>query len=60
MWVQQSDQLTETYSELCQTSKVERFADIVNDFYPLITYAKRSILDVWQSFEYATINFSDW
>ena len=59
MWVQQSDQLTEAYSELCQTSKVERFADIVNDFYSLITFAKRSILDVWQSFEYASVNCSD-
>ena len=36
-----------------------RFADIVNDFYSLITFAKRSILDVWQSFEYASVNCSD-
>ena len=32
------------YSEPCQTSKVKRFAKMVNDFYPLTVFAKRSIL----------------
>ena len=34
---------TEAYSEPCQTSKMELFE---NSFQPLITFAKRSILDV--------------
>ena len=32
------------YSEPCQTSKVTRFAKMVNDFQPLTVFAKRSIL----------------
>ena len=32
------------YSEPCQTSKVKRFAKMVNDFHPLTVFAKRSIL----------------
>ena len=37
---------TEAYPEPCQTSKMERFAKIVNDFYPLTIFTRRSILDV--------------
>ena len=32
------------YSGPCQTSKVTRFAKMVNDFQPLTVFAKRSIL----------------
>ena len=32
------------YSEPCQTSKVTRFAKMVNDFQPLTVFAKHSIL----------------
>ena len=40
--------LPETYSELCQTSKMERFVELSNDIYLLTIFSKRSILDVWQ------------
>ena len=40
--------LPEPYSELCQTSKAERFTEIVNSFYLFTILAKRSILDIWQ------------
>ena len=40
------------YLEPCKTSEVERFVKIVNCFQLLIIFAKRSILDVWQGFEY--------
>ena len=38
---------------------MEFFVEIVNGFQPLIIFAKTSILDVWQSIEYAsaTSNF---
>ena len=38
--------LPETYSELCQTSKMERFVELSNDIYLLTIFSKRSILDV--------------
>ena len=42
-----------TYSEPCQTSKMELFAKIVNG--KLLTpFAKGFILDVWQGSEYAS------
>ena len=41
------------YSEPYQTSKMERFARVVNAFKPLTIFAERSILDVWQGSEYA-------
>ena len=34
----------ETYSEPCQTSKMERFAKTVSAFYALAIFVKRSIL----------------
>ena len=40
--------IAEEYSELCKTSKTERFVKIVNDFKPLTIFAERSILDVCQ------------
>ena len=36
----------ETYSEICQTSKLERFAQIINSIYSLTIFEKRFILDV--------------
>ena len=39
---------------LYQTSKMGRFAELINSFYPLTNFAKCSILDVWQGFEYAS------
>ena len=38
--------VTETYSEPCQTSKMECFEKIVNDFQLLIIFEKCLILDV--------------
>ena len=43
-----------SYSETCQTCKMEYFAKIVNGFETLTIFAKRSVLDVWQGFEYAS------
>ena len=38
--------IAEAYSELCQTSKMERFTEIVNGFQPFTIFAKISIVDV--------------
>ena len=46
--------ISEAYSEPCQTSKMERFEKIVNSFHLLTVFAKRFIVDVWQSFKYAS------
>ena len=46
--------VSETYWEFCQTCKMERFAKIINGWKPLIIFAKRSILDVWQNSHYAS------
>ena len=45
---------TEAYSEPYQISKMERFGEIVNGFLPLTIFAKRTILDIWQSSQYAS------
>ena len=42
---------TKVYSDLYQTSKMERFENIV---IALIVYARHSILDVWQGSKYAS------
>ena len=39
---------------------MKRFAQIVNDFWPLGIFAKRSILEVWQGSEYASDVQSDY
>ena len=39
------------YSEPFQTSKMEHFVKIVDDFWPLTVYEKWFILDVWQGSE---------
>ena len=45
----------DTYSEPCETSKMERFVKIVNNFKPLTIFGKRSILDIWEDCEYAYV-----
>ena len=47
--------ILKSYSEPCQTSKLERFAKIVDGFKPLTIFAKRSILDVRQGYEYVFV-----
>ena len=42
----------ETYSESCQTSKMDCFGKIVNGFYKFTGFGKRSVLDVWQCSQY--------
>ena len=44
------------YSEPYQTSKMEHFANIVNNIHPFTMFTKRSILDVQKSSEYAYWN----
>ena len=39
--------MTEAYSELTQTSKLELFGKIVKRFQSTAIFAKSSILDVW-------------
>ena len=34
------------YSESCQTSKLDRYAKIVNGYNPLTIFGNRSILDI--------------
>ena len=46
--------LLETYSELCQKSKMELFVKIVNDWKPSPVFEKSTILDVSQGFENAS------
>ena len=43
---------SEAYSEPCETSKMDFFAKIINDFQPPNIFGKSSILDVWQGSEY--------
>ena len=46
---------SEAYSEPFQTYKMERFAKIVNNFQPLTIFTNRSILDIWEGYEYAYV-----
>ena len=41
------------YSESCQTSRIECFAKIVNDFSAFTIFAKCSIFDIWLGSECA-------
>ena len=47
--------LIQRYSEPCQTSKLELFANIVNSFQPLTNFVKLSILGAWRGSEYASV-----
>ena len=51
-------QKSKASSEPLKTSKMERFAKIFNGFQPFTNFAKSSILDVWQAFEYTSEIFS--
>ena len=50
----------EAYLELCQTSKVELFAKMVNGEKLLTVFVKSSILAVWQGSEYAFDDFREY
>ena len=45
---------SEGYLEPCQICKIELFAKIFNDFWPLTVLVKTSVLDVLQVSEYAS------
>ena len=49
---------SESYLELCQTSKVEPFANIVYNFQKTTIFKRNSILEIfdWQDSEYASAN----
>ena len=49
---------SEAYSELCQTSKVESFAKIVNGFKKITIFKRNSVLEIFdiQDSEYASAN----
>ena len=47
--------VTQVYSELCQTTIMERFSKIVSNYKPLTIFTKCPNLDVWQGFEYAFV-----
>ena len=49
---------SESYLELCQTSKVEPFANIVYNFQKTTIFKRNSILEIfdWQDSEYASVN----
>ena len=38
---------SEAYSELCQTSKVEFFAEIVNGFKKITIFQRNSVLEIF-------------
>ena len=46
---------SQKYSELYLTSKMERFAKLISSFQPLTIFPKRSMSDVGQGPEYASI-----
>ena len=49
---------SEPYLELCQISKAESFAKIVNGFQKITIFKRNSILEIfdWQDSEYASAN----
>ena len=49
---------SESYLELCQTSKVEPIAKTVNGFQKITIFKRNSILEIfdWQDSEYASAN----
>ena len=50
--------LTKTYSELCQTTKMERFVKIINGFHPLTSFTKCSISDVLHGTENTSVRLA--
>ena len=53
-------QILQRLTETIQTSKMELFAKIVNDWNPLTIFAKSFILDVYVGFEYASALLLTW
>ena len=51
---------SEAYLELCQTSKVESFAKVVNAFKKITIFNRNSVLEIFdiQDSEYASANIS--
>ena len=49
---------SEAYSELCQTSKVESFANLANDFKKITIFKRNSVLEIFdiQDSEYTSAN----
>ena len=49
---------SKAYSEICQRSKVESFAKIVNEFYRITIFKRNSILEIFerQGSKYASAN----
>ena len=54
--ITREDPTSMTYLEPSQTFNMELFQELVNSFKPFIIFAKRSALDVWPSFEYASVS----
>ena len=50
--------VTETYSKLSYTSKMNCLAKIFNDWKRLVIFAINSILDLWQDFQYLSVSVS--
>lgn len=48
--------ISEVYSKPFETSKMERFMEIVNDFYLLTILVRLSILHIWGGLEYASVH----
>ena len=46
--------ISEAYSQLCQTFKIEVFVEIVNKLNLIFIFAKNSILGVWQGSKYSS------
>ena len=51
---EQNAYCSETSSDHCQLSKMECFEKVVDNIELLTIFGKRSILDVWQGFEYGS------
>ena len=47
--------MPDSYSEQCQTSKINIFAEVVNNFQPSTIFAKSSILNAWHGFEFNSV-----
>ena len=50
--------LSEAYSELCQTFKMGRIANVAVIWNPLSIFTKSFILDVWMSSEYVSVYYN--
>ena len=48
-------ELSEAYSESCQVYTMKLFAKVVNGFHQNIIFTKNSIIDIWQSSRYVSV-----